>query len=236
MGNTCFRTQIRLTEEEYCLYIKGNNILYVTNGLIENNIIFDKCDKTLGTVDISVVNFNISQQKISLISKVPNKEERVIKSFFYNPPTNNNDTMLSKGIINKCHYYEILYKPNSLYTNTKLKLQFPLTKEIKALFPKYHKKGDKVSVKLLVDECSEGYDADLSMKNCYVSLEVDVFSNIEKLAKARNIKVVKDNKCNKDILACFSIFEHNSGRYGVKLSVCDYCYTFTGVLILQGVG
>jgi len=169
----------------------------------------------------------IYHKKISLISKVPNKEERVIKSFFYNLPTNNNDTMLSKGIINKCHNYEIIYKPESKYTNTKLKLQFPLTKKIKEMFPKCHKKGDKINVKLLVDECSEGYEAKLSMKNCYACLEVDDLNNIDELAKAKNIKVVKDNKCNKDVLAYFRICELDDNRYGVKMSVCDYCYTFT---------
>lgn len=169
------------------------------------------------------------KKKISLISKVPNKEERVIKSFFYNPPTHD-VTILSKGIINKCHNYDILYNTDILYTNTKLKLQFSLTKKIKALFPKYYKEGDKVSVKLLVDECFEGYDAELSINKCYACIEVDVSNNIDKLAKAKNIRVVKDNKCNKDVLACFSIFEHIGGRYGVKMSVCDYCYTFTDTL------
>jgi len=64
MGHTyCFRFQARLTEEEYCHYIKNKSILYVNNELIEeNNIIFDKCDKTLGTVNISVDYDNISQK------------------------------------------------------------------------------------------------------------------------------------------------------------------------------
>ena len=68
------------------------------------------------------------------------------------------------------------------------------------------------------------------MNKCYACIEVDISSNIAVLVSARNIKVVKDNKCNKDVLTCFSIFEHIRGRYGVKMYVCDYCYTFTDTL------
>lgn len=58
----CFKFQVRLTEEEYCFYNKDNNILFANNGTIQN-IIFDKCDKTLVSVSISVDAANISQKK-----------------------------------------------------------------------------------------------------------------------------------------------------------------------------
>tara|TARA_B110000908_G_scaffold171070_1_gene232580 strand:+ start:892 stop:1581 length:690 start_codon:yes stop_codon:yes gene_type:complete len=218
------RFQVKLTEEEYCL-LKNNESVLQLNGepLRVELMIFDKCNKTHVTI-IGFVTIESTYAKVELKAVSP-ATPRIIHTFnLYKLE----DNQASIGVINKCYNYEVMrYYIN---TNDKLKLQFPLTKEIKALFPKYYKEGDNVNVKLLVDEKSSGYDAILSMNKCYACIEVDISSNIAVLVSARNIKVVKDNKCNKDVLTCFSIFEHIRGRYGVKMYVCDYCYTFTDTL------
>jgi len=219
------RFQVKLTEEEYCL-LKNNEDVLQLNGEPRNLelMIFDKCNKTHVTI-IGFVPIESTYTKVELKAVSP-ATPRIIHTFnLYKLE----DNQASIGVINKCYNYAVMRE--YINTDDKLKLQFPLTKEIKALFPKYYKEDDKVNVKLLVDEKSSGYDAVMSMKKCYACLEVDISSNIEELAKAKNIRVVKDNKCNKVVLACFQLCilkNYENKYYGVKMSVCDYCYTFTG--------
>jgi hypothetical protein len=223
----CVKFQVRLTEEEYCLFNKGDNVLQINNAYIDNTVVsFDKYDKTLATI-IGTVDGNLC---IRLNAVAPAKE-REIHKFYINELDSN---VGSLGVINKCHKYEIVN--SRISTCNKLVLKFPLTYDIRSLIPKYSKEIDTVNVKLVTDKCSEGYDAVMSINNCYVCLEVDVSENMDELVKARNIKVIKDCKCNDSILACFNIcvlktvrgLESNPDTtfYGVKMSVCNYCYKF----------
>jgi hypothetical protein len=232
----CVKFKVRLTEEEYCLFNNGVDVLRLNNIMVNNSMIhFDKCDKTLATIIGDVEeSLNLPRIEVSAISPAT---PRVIHAFHINKLSVNE---ISKGVFNGCHNYEIMKTNSETQIYNKLIIKFPLSYSIKSLFSKHGKESDKVNVKLLVDDCSEGYDATLTIKNCMVCLEINIFNNISELSEAKNIKVVKDVKCSDNVISCFriSLLKHiyNKNYYSVEMCNKNYYYYFESFMFLSQLG
>jgi hypothetical protein len=232
----CVKFKVRLTEEEYCLFNNGVDVLRLNNIMVNNSMIhFDKCDKTLATIIGDVEeSLNLPRIEVSAISPAT---PRVIHAFHINKLSVNE---ISKGVFNGCHNYEIMKTNSETQIYNKLIIKFPLSYSIKSLFSKHRKESDKVNVKLLVDDCSEGYDATLTIKNCMVCLEINIFNNISELSEAKNIKVVKDVKCSDNVISCFriSLLKHiyNKNYYSVEMCNKNYYYYFESFMFLSQLG
>jgi hypothetical protein len=245
---TLVRTNVTLTEEDYCLYNMNNehikavtncdsSVQSTNNNLVQSLLVdikFDKCDCTKATLVICVpVPDNKNEAKVYVKAG-----ERVVTTLCVNKIEDFANGNVTKSTTVELFNCSLLSNNNSFPSC--LQVILPLTEDLKCLAPDYGT-NNPLSVQTLYDKRVDvnvkskdnefkGY-LTYDMHNCEVCLNVDIGVSNDSSDIFKTYNVYGLNKCTETVLFSFQLCldvvsceSNDVPLISVRSNNCDYCY------------